>query len=140
MHNKNSDKNLILFKPGQSGNLSGRPKKWITTLKKQGWKASEVNDAISVMMQMTVTELMELYQNPETTVLEKTIAGAIRKSIQHGSLYSLETLLNRVHGKPKEQTENKHIHKIIVEYGNADDKTTQATPGAAEDMGYAETV
>jgi hypothetical protein len=34
--------------------------------------------------------------------LEKTIANAMRKSLEKGSLYSIETLLSRVYGKPKE--------------------------------------
>ena len=33
--------------------------------------------------------------------LEKTIAAAMLKILEKGSLYSLETLLTRVYGKPK---------------------------------------
>ena len=86
-------------------NKGGRPRKYVSLLKEQGYKASEVNDAIQVLMSMTLDELKEVYTNPKATVLEKTIASAIRKSIEKGSLYSIETLLTRVYGKPKEQVD-----------------------------------
>jgi hypothetical protein len=56
-------------------------------------------------MSMNMNELKDVWDNPNATVLEKTIAGAIKKSIEKGSLYSIETLLSRVFGKPKEQVE-----------------------------------
>ena len=95
------------FKKGQTGNLNGRPRKWISALSDQGYKLSEVNDCIQVMMSMTITELKEAFEEPNATVLEKTIAGAIKKSIEKGSLYSIETLLSRVYGKPNEKSEVK---------------------------------
>lgn len=98
-----SKEDLIPFVKGQSGNPSGRPRKYVTLLKEQGYKLSEINDTIQVMMSMEVEELKSVYDNPRATIMEKTIAGAMNKSLQKGSLYSLETLLTRVYGKPKEQ-------------------------------------
>lgn len=110
------------FKKGHSGNLKGRPRKYICELREQGYKVSEVNDAIQVLMSMTLEELKEVYTNPKATVLEKTIAGAIRKSIEKGSLYSIETLLTRCFGKPKEQLDLSASggFKIEVTYKDAD--------------------
>lgn len=94
-----------IWKPGQSGNPSGRPRKYVSELKEQGYKLSEVNDAIQALMSMTLDELKEVWNNPKATVLEKTVANAIRKSIEKGSLDSLETLLSRVFGRPKEKVD-----------------------------------
>tara|TARA_R110002096_G_scaffold268996_1_gene462783 strand:+ start:73 stop:426 length:354 start_codon:yes stop_codon:yes gene_type:complete len=94
--------NLKPFKKGQSGNPKGRPKKWVSTLRDSGYKMSEVRDCILVMMAMTMDELKDAFENPNATALEKTVAGAIRKSITKGSLYSMETLMDRVFGKPRE--------------------------------------
>jgi hypothetical protein len=83
-------------------NRNGRPKKYVTLLKEQGYKLAEINDTIQAMLSMDLDELKEVWQNPKATILEKTIANAMRKSLEKGSLYSIETLLSRVYGKPKE--------------------------------------
>ena len=91
------------FKKGQSGNPNGRPRKYVSTLIDQGYKRSEINDTIQNMMAMTLEEVKAVWDNPTATVLEKTIASAIRKSIEKGTLYSMETLLSRVYGQPKQE-------------------------------------
>lgn len=117
------NKNLIPFIKGQSGNPKGRPRKWITSLKEEGYKLSEVNDVIQVMMSMTISELKSIMEDDNATILEKTIANAMRKSLQKGSLYSIDTLLTRVYGKPKEtiDTNNKTelTGKIKIEVVNS---------------------
>jgi hypothetical protein len=109
-----SKEHLIPFVKGQSGNPNGRPKKYVSLLKEQGYKLSEINDTIQAMMAMDIFELKSVYDNPDATILEKTIAHAMRKSLEKGSLYSLETLLTRVYGKPKEQMDIKSDNKIEV--------------------------
>ena len=55
------------------------------------------------MMSMTLEELAEVYKEPKATILEKTVANAMKKSLEEGTLYSLETLLSRVYGQPKQE-------------------------------------
>ena len=95
--------NLILFQKGQSGNPSGRPKKFTSLLKDIGYKQSEINDTIQNMLSMNMEDLLDIVKHEETTILEKTIANALYRSFRKGSLYSIDTLLTRVYGKPKEQ-------------------------------------
>lgn len=109
-----NEQNLIPVQKGEIRNPNGRPRKYVSLLKEQGYKLSEINDTIQVMMSMDVTELKLVYDNPKATILEKTIAGAMNKSLQKGSLYSLDTLLTRVYGKPKEQMDIKTDNKIEV--------------------------
>lgn len=104
------------WKKGESGNPNGRPRKFVTTLRENGYKLSEINDTIQSMMSMTIDELKEAYDNPTATILEKTIANAMKKSLEKGSLYSMETLLTRVYGKPKEQVDLISDNKIEIIY------------------------
>lgn len=102
------------FGAGESGNPNGRPRKYVSLLKEQGYKVSEINDTIQAMMSMDLEELKSVWDNPKATVLEKTIAAAMRKSLEKGSLYSLETLLTRVYGKPKEQVDIQTDNRIEI--------------------------
>jgi hypothetical protein len=97
---------------GETMNPNGRPRKYVSILKDAGYKLSEINDTIQNLMAMRVEELNEVYKNQDTTILEKTIAGAMIKSMKNGSLYSLDTLLTRVYGKPKETTSVTNDGKI----------------------------
>ena len=100
--------NLKPFKKGEDSrrNLVGAPKKYVSALKEQGYKNSEINDCILVMISMDLDELKDVWQNPRATILEKTIANALRKSLEKGSLYSIEVLLSRAVGKPKESIDH----------------------------------
>lgn len=111
------------FKPGQSGNPGGRPRKYISQLKEQGYKLSEVNDAIQALMSMDEKELREVLENEKATVLEKTVAKAMLKSLEKGTLYSMETLLSRVYGKPVEKKKEKVTGEINLNVSFNDDTT-----------------
>ena len=100
-------KYLTPYIKGQSGNPKGRPRKYVSLLREQGYRLSEINDTIQAMLSMEIEELKGVYDNPRATILEKTIASAMKKSLQKGDLISIETLINRVYGKPKEQFEQK---------------------------------
>jgi hypothetical protein len=90
------------FKKGEVANPNGRPRKFVSLLRDSGYKISEINDTIQTMLAMDLDELADVFRNPKATVLERTIANAMQKSLTKGSLYSIETLLTRVYGKPKE--------------------------------------
>ena len=66
---------------------------------------TEVRDTIQAMMAMDMDELKSVWDNKHATILEKTIANAMMTSLKKGSLYSLETLLSRAFGNPKQMTE-----------------------------------
>jgi hypothetical protein len=100
------------MKKGETLNPHGRPRKYVSLLKEQGYKISEINDTIQAMMAMDIDELKAVFENSKATILERTIANAMKKSLDKGSLYSLETLLTRVFGKPKETAEIKSETQI----------------------------
>lgn len=116
-------------------NKNGRPRKWISEMKDTGYSLSEITDAIQVMVSLEPSKLEEVRTNPNSTVLEITIASAIIKSIEKGDLTSLETLLSRVFGKPKQQVDvdakvDITSHVIKLKFGNIDGQEDQ---GAQEE-------
>jgi hypothetical protein len=109
---------IYLCEKGETKNPHGRPKPLALKMKAEGYKMQDINATIENMLAMTMTELKAVFDNPEATALEKTIAKAMAKSIEKGSLYSLETLLSRRFGKPKEtqdvQMETTVVHRIKI--------------------------
>lgn len=122
------------FTKGQSGNPNGRPRKFVTTLKEIGYKRSEINDTIQAMLAMDKDELTDAMKNPKATILEMTVASAMKKSIEKGSLYSIETLLSRVFGMPKQEIEQTIIERPIF---TGIDLDVQEDNGTGEDSGTA---
>lgn len=114
-----NEQNLKPFQKGPDPrrNTEGAPRKYVTELKTIGYTKSEVVDTIQAMMAMTMDELKAVWENNKATILEKTVANAMRKSLEKGTLYSLELLLTRVYGSPKQETQNTHtiINKFDFE-------------------------
>lgn len=106
-------KNLIPFIKGKSGNPKGRPRKFVCLLKDIGYNKQDVNDTIQTMMAMTIKELAEVFKDEEATILEKTVANAMRKSLEKGSLYSIETLMTRIYGQPRQESDIKMDANIV---------------------------
>ncbi len=105
-----------LFKKGNKG--GGRPVKLKTELIAQGFTQSEISQTIRLLMSMTVDELADVWKNPKASVLEKTVANAIRKGIEQGRLDAIETLITRVYGKPKENIDHT-IQSIVIKQGGS---------------------
>jgi hypothetical protein len=108
MPSSDGHKNLIPYTKGQTGNPNGRPRKFVCQLKDMGYNKQDINQTIENMMAMTLNELADIFKDEHATILERTIANAMRKSLEKGTLYSLETLISRVHGVPT-QTVNQTI-------------------------------
>jgi hypothetical protein len=102
-----NEQNLKPFQKGPDPrrNTEGAPRKYVTELKSIGYTKSEVVDTIQAMMAMTMDELKAVWENNKATILEKTVANSMRKSLEKGTLYSLELLLTRVYGHPKQENQ-----------------------------------
>jgi len=111
-----NEQNLKPFNKGydirREGN--GRPKKYVTHLKGIGYTNSEIVETLKVLLSLTIYELNEVFKNPDATILELSVAKALVKGIERGNIYTLNELLNRIIGKPKETTSFSNDEKIEV--------------------------
>ena len=96
--------NLKPFQPGNNANPNGRPKKVVTKLKELGYSKDDINQTYMNMLGMTRQELeaIDKDKSGQYTIAEQIIAGALVKSHDKNSLFNIESLVTRVHGKPKE--------------------------------------
>ena len=103
-----NEQNLKPFKKGEVHNPNGRPKKVVTKLKELGYSKDDISQTYMNMMGMTRQELEAIDKDKSGiyTIAEQIIAGALVKSHDKNSLFNIETLVTRVHGKPKETVDN----------------------------------
>jgi hypothetical protein len=90
----------------QSPNPSGRPKSLKTILQSEcSLTPTQTNEAILSMLAMTKDQIEYYTNDPQSPMFYRIIGKALIKSFNSGSLYAVESLLNRAVGMPKQQTE-----------------------------------
>jgi hypothetical protein len=110
MANKNPNQSgLIPFKkgPDERRNMDGAPKKLISQITDYGYKAGEIVDVLNTLVALRIDQLQLVEVNPECTLLERVIAKVLVKAYNKGSLWDLNSILDRVVGLPKQTAEIK---------------------------------
>lgn len=120
-----NNENLKPFQkgPDKRRNMKGRPKKYLTTLKEQGYTLSEINDTLQVIISLNEEQLKKVKDDTTSTILEKVIASALIKSLKNGTMDDLEVLITRVYGKPQQKIEQDvkiTSHTIKLKFGGVD--------------------
>ena len=107
---------LIPFKKGfdPRRNMNGQPRKLISTFSEIGYTKREVNDCILNILAMTADEIKKVADNDDCTILERTIAKALLKGMEKGSLFNIETTLSRSIGMPDKAENGSQVNKIEV--------------------------
>lgn len=124
-----------LYRPakGETPNPNGRPKRIYTILKESGYSKEDIGDAFKEIGWQTIDDLQGIVDDPSKPVILKVIARAFIKGADKGDFRYVSEILQHVIGKPKEQTENKHLHKIVVEYVSPKDRSISSPSGAERD-------
>lgn len=90
------------FKPGKSGNPSGRPKLPKDIVEARNMNRIELERLINKFINMPREELAAYAQKQGATAIEMMIASIVSKAILKGDNKRLDFLLNRLVGKVPE--------------------------------------
>ena len=82
------------FKPGQSGNPSGK--------RNGGLTVDEVSDLMARFCRLSRDALQAVVQDPKSTMIEITVASILARAAKDGDYSRLEFLLSRSIGKVKD--------------------------------------
>lgn len=90
----------------------GQPPKFVSQLKEQGYKLSEINDCYCVMLSMSLDELELIQKDGElngkkATALEQILASVLRKAKATGNIDPIEKIITRSFGTPKQTIDHK---------------------------------
>jgi len=85
---------------------------------KKGYSLAQIRNRIKFIFRLNIDELKEIFIDPDTSVLEKIIANALKKDIEKGEMAALEKLLNRLFNisKTKAQGKDDFFDKIEITY------------------------
>lgn len=92
------------FKPGQSGNPSGKPKGLLST--------DEIASLMAKFCRLTRDELQGIVQDPKSSMIEITVASILAKAAKDGDYSRLEFLLTRSIGKVKDVVAHEHVDVV----------------------------
>jgi len=96
----------VKWKPGQSGNPSGRPKGII--------RSDEVQALLGRLWKLTREELQKIVQDPKSTMGEIMVASVMARAAKDGDASRLQFLLDRAVGKVRESLEVSMVKPYIA--------------------------
>lgn len=109
------------FTKGESGNPKGRPPKLETLLKRhflgeygERLSNSQVGEIVESILSLSLDELNIIQNDSEIPMWIVMTIKKMKKDFDKGSFEIVEKLLDRAHGKPKNQTDDKKIVAPII--------------------------
>lgn len=95
-------------------NINGAPRKLISSLSELGYTNRQVSDTMLNLLALSKNEVVSISENENFSILERILAKALIKDLSKGSLWNIETLLNRSIGRPKETTAIEQDNKLEI--------------------------
>ena len=96
------------YKPGQSGNPLGRPKRIYTILRESGYSPEDIRDAFLEIAWQTEPEIEVLVEKEDTPMILKVVGKAFLKALDKGDMRYVTQILEQVMGKPRERDDEKY--------------------------------
>jgi hypothetical protein len=113
-------KGAKVFVKGQSGNPKGRGKKLISStndeLKKEGYQpatARQIVESYELLLNLDEAKIKEVITDPERPMLIRIVGKAI---LEKNGFEAIEKILDRAHGKAKQQSDISLKGNIEVDY------------------------
>lgn len=113
--NKKSLSNLVLWRPGQSGNPKGPGKRLpeeLYNIKK--FTKEQLEHICSALLYATEDELSAIGDDVEAPYIWRIMTKILKKSHDTGSMMQLDMVLNRLIGKVKERLEVDDLRPSVL--------------------------
>lgn len=94
------------FKPNESGNPNGRPKKIYTILKETGYSKDDIRTAFNELAWTKFDELEKQFSDPNAPAIVRVIAHVFTRAIEKGDYRYISEIIQQIAGKPKETVHN----------------------------------
>ena len=98
-----NEQNLKPCKPGETHNPNGRPKNTLTELKGLGLSKTDCYNAIKYMLTLSKPDLKKVSESDIEPSYKVCVARAILKDIAKGYYSTVDSLFNRLFGKPQQE-------------------------------------
>lgn len=117
------------WKPGQSGNPGGRPKLDADTRRLRELTKEQFKELGSILLAGTDEDLVRLEASPDRSALTGWMINVIRVASSKGDYQTLDSMLNRLVGKVKDELDINLPRPTIIIKRNGE----QVILGAARD-------
>jgi len=124
------------WKPGQSGNPKGRPKKILTKYKDAGYSKTQVRDTFSAISGLTEKEVGQVLKDPESTILEKTIAQTYTNAKKKGDYSAIRSIIELFADRATNHVEHNMNAKIKTIESEMTDEQLDAEIKRLKKEGY----
>lgn len=100
-------KDLIPFKPGQSGNPNGRPRSLLRQARDQGYTKDDFRRFLEDLLGVSENDLIKIVEESKNgkapqPIIVTNIAMALLKDYKKGQTPTLDSVLDRTIGKPRQ--------------------------------------
>lgn len=122
------------FKPGQSGNTSGRPKLPDDILRAKALNRVEFQRLLNEFLTLDRAALEAKLKDPKTSMLELAVGNIVSKAAKDGDQQRLTFVIEHLLGKMKEEFEvtNTYRHLTTIELIALGETAIKSLKGTAE--------
>ena len=115
------------FKPGESGNLKGKPKKIYTILKESGYSKDDMRNAFNEISWADPAEIQRIIDSETHPAIVKVVAKAFQKAMDKGDYRYCSEIIQQVIGQPKESVDVKQTTAVFHVSFNEDINPTDGS-------------